>query len=346
MTEIGYKLSSEEFGPADLVRFARRAEECGFGFALISDHFHPWIDRQGQSPFVWTVLGAIAEATEKLRVGTAVTCPTIRTHPAIVAHAAATTAALYGDRFILGVGTGENLNEHVLGRGWPSGDVRLEMLEEAIAVMRLLWTGELESHRGRHFTVEDARLYTRPAEPPPVMVAASRPGAAELAGRCGDAMINTEVDEKLLERFRSAGGDGPCYVEIGVCWAEDERRARKTAHEVWPLPGIGGPLLTELPLPSHVEAAAKPVTEDMVADSVVCGPDPRRHVEAIRKAERAGYTHVCVHQIGPEQERFLEFYRDEVIPALDGGRPSARRQPPLEARPPARRGAARARGGR
>jgi len=347
MIEIGYKLSSEEFGPADLVRFATRAEAAGFGFALISDHFHPWTDRQGQSPFVWTVVGAVAQATSRMRLGTAVTCPTIRTHPAIIAQAAATSAALMKGRFFLGVGTGENLNEHVVGRGWPSAEVRLEMLEEAIRVIRLLWEGGMKSHHGRHYTVEDARLYTLPDEPPPIMVAASRPHAAELAGRCGDAMINTEVDEELLQRFESGGGDdNPRYVEQGVCWAKDERTARKTAHEIWPLSGLAGPLFTELALPSHYEAACKPVTEEMVAKGVICGPDPARHIEAISKAERAGYTHFCVHQVGPEQERFIEFYEREVLPAVGEGR-AARRKPAVKAAPSSgRRGGARARAGR
>jgi G6PDH family F420-dependent oxidoreductase len=330
MVEIGYKLSSEEFGPTDLVRFATRAEGAGFGFGLISDHFHPWTDRQGQSPFVWTVLGAIGQATSQLRVGTAVTCPTIRIHPAIIAHAAATTAAAMEGRFFLGVGTGENLNEHVVGCGWPSPDVRLEMLEEAITVIRLLWQGGSKSHHGKHYTVEDARLYTLPDDPPQIMVAASKPGAAELAGRLGDAMINTDPDEELIERFRSSGGDdGPRYVELSVCWAKDERQARKTAHEIWALAGLGGSLFTELPLPSHFEAAFEPITEDKVAESVICGPDKRRHLEAIERAERAGYTHVCVHQIGPEQAGFMDFYEREILPELGEHRP--RRRPAAKA---------------
>ena len=172
--EIGYALSSEEHAPADLVRYARLAEERGFTYALISDHFHPWTDRQGQSPFVWSVIGAIAEATERLRLGTGVTCPTIRIHPAIIAQAAATAAALMPGRFFLGVGTGENLNEHILGDRWPEGRVRLEMLEEAIEVIRLLWQGGYQSHHGTHYTVEQARLYTLPDEPPPIMVAAGQ----------------------------------------------------------------------------------------------------------------------------------------------------------------------------
>ncbi|HJQ83139.1 MAG TPA: TIGR03557 family F420-dependent LLM class oxidoreductase [Candidatus Binatia bacterium] len=323
MVEVGYKLSSEEFGPVALVEYAAQAERSGFEFALISDHFHPWSDRQGQSPFVWSVIGAIGAATERLRIGTGVTCPTMRIHPAIVAQAAATTAALMPGRFFLGVGTGENLNEHIVGRGWPSAEVRLEMLEEAIQVIRLLWEGGTKSHRGRHFTVQDARLYTLPKELPQLMVAASKPLAAELAGRVGDAIVNTEPDEELLQRFRAAGGRRkPCYVELTVCWAEDERRARRTAHEIWALSALGGPLFTELAQPSHFEAAFKPITEDQVAEAVVCGPDPKRHLEAIEEAAGKGYTHVCVHQVGPEQEGFLDFYESEILPRL-GGRRSA-----------------------
>jgi coenzyme F420-dependent glucose-6-phosphate dehydrogenase len=321
MVEVGYKLSSEEFGPTALVELAARAERAGFAFALASDHFHPWTDRQGQSPFVWGVLGAIARATTTLRLGTAVTCPTIRVHPAIVAQAAATTAALMPGRFLLGVGTGENLNEHVVGRGWPPAAVRLEMLEEAIEVMRRLWQGGLENHRGRYHTVENARLYTLPDAPPPLMVAASKPRAAALAGRLGDAMMNTEVDRSLLQQFRVAGGSGkPCYVEQTVCWARSERAARKTAHEIWALAALEGPLFTELAQPAHFEAAFEPITEKQVAEAVVCGPDPKRHIDAITKAARAGYTHVCVHQVGPDQEGFFEFYEREVLPRFTRAR--------------------------
>lgn len=317
MMNLGYKLSSEEFGPRDLVRFAARAERAGFEFALISDHFHPWTDRQGQSPFVWTVLGAIAHATTRLRIGTAVTCPLIRVHPAIVAQAAATTATLMGDRFFLGVGTGENLNEHVVGRGWPSPDVRLAMLEEAVHVLHLLWKGDVQSFHGHHFTVEDARLYTLPEKPPPLMIAASKPGAAALAGHAGDAMINTEVEEDLVNAFEGAGGERkPRYVEIGVCWAKDEARARKTAHEVWALSALAGMLFTELPTPALFEAALKPVDEDAVAKAIVCGPDPERYLEKIRAAEQTGYTHVCLHQVGSEQEAFIDFCRRRILPAF------------------------------
>lgn len=331
MLHLGYKLSSEEFGPTDLVRQAVRAEAAGFDFALISDHFHPWSDRQGQSPFVWAALGGIAVATERLVVGTGVTCPLIRTHPAIVAHAAATVAAMMPGRFFLGVGTGENLNEHVTGAKWPPVDVRREMLEEAIGVIRRLWRGDLESHRGPHFTVEAARLYTLPPKPPPIMVAASGPKAARLAGRVGDGFVTTDPDPALLRTFRRSGGRGkPSFVELTVCWAKSERAARRTAHAVWALAALEGSLFTEIAQPAQFEDAFKPITEDQVADTVICGPDPARHLDAIRRASRAGYDHVCVHQVGPDQEGFVRFYESEILPRLRRLRPAAR--PPVARR--------------
>jgi coenzyme F420-dependent glucose-6-phosphate dehydrogenase len=312
--EIGYALSSEEHGPADLVRYARLAEERGFTYALVSDHFHPWTDRQGQSPFVWAVIGAIAEATERLRLGTGVTCPTMRTHPAVIAHASATAAALMPGRFFLGLGTGENLNEHVLGDAWPEGAVRLEMLAEAIDVIRLLWQGGYQSHHGRHYTVEQARLYTLPEEPPPIMIAADKEDAAELAATAGDGLIGTSPDEELLSRFEGAGGEGkPRFGQVTVCWAEDEASAQKTALEWWPNAVLPGELSQELALPRHFEQAAQLVSEDAVAETVVCGPDPDAHRSAIEEYAEAGYDHVYVHQVGPDQEGFLDFYSREIL---------------------------------
>jgi coenzyme F420-dependent glucose-6-phosphate dehydrogenase len=329
MIRIGYKLSSEEFGPSELVQQAVRAETAGFDFALISDHFHPWTDRQGQSPFVWAALGGIAGATERLTVGTGVTCPIIRTHPAIVAHAAATVAAMMPGRFFLGVGTGENLNEHVTGAKWPPVDVRREMLDEAVAVIRLLWRGDVQSHRGSHYTVEAARLYTLPPKPPPIVVAASGAKAARLAGRIGDGFVTTDPDPALLRTFRRAGGRGkPSFVEVTVCWAKSERDARRTAHEIWALAALEGALFTEIAQPAHFEAAFKPISEEQVASVVVCGPDPARHLAAIRRASHAGYDHVCVHQIGSDQEGFIRFYEAEILPRLRRVRTRRRRQFP------------------
>jgi coenzyme F420-dependent glucose-6-phosphate dehydrogenase len=315
--EIGYWLSSEEHAPSDLVRFAQRAEDLGFSFALISDHFHPWLSKQGHSPFVWSVLGGIAHATRRLRLGTAVTCPIMRMHPAIIAQAAATVARMLPDRFFLGVGSGENLNEHILADHWPTPDVRQDMLEEAIEVMQLLWQGGSHSHDGVYFQVEEAQVFTLPATPIPVMVAASGPHAAELAGRQGDGLISVAPNKELVERFRRAGGEGkPCYGQVKACWATDEATARRTAHEIWPNGSLPGGLNAELRAPVHFEAVVTLVTEQQVAKKVVCGPDPERYVAAIREYADAGFSHVSVHQIGPDQEGFFSFFEREVMPRL------------------------------
>ncbi|MBA2358686.1 MAG: TIGR03557 family F420-dependent LLM class oxidoreductase [Actinobacteria bacterium] len=317
MPALGYALSSEEHPPSALVENARRAEEVGFTFALISDHFHPWVDAQGHSPFVWSVIGGIAQATETLRLGTGVTCPTMRTHPAIIAQAAATSAAMMPGRFFLGVGTGENLNEHILGDHWPAPDERLEMLEEAIEVIRLLWEGGYQTHRGQHYTVEKARLYTLPDEPPPIAVAAAAPLAAELAGRVGDAFVGVAPEQEIVDAFREAGGgDKPRYGQLTVCWAASEAEAKQTAYEIWPTAAIKGDLMQELPLPQHFEQAAQMVSPDDVAEMVVCGPDPERYLEKVREYEEAGFDHVYLHQVGSDQEGFFRFFEEELAPKL------------------------------
>src|SRR5581483_7312414 len=247
MPELGFAFSSEDHPPQELVRQARAAEEAGFSFGLISDHFHPWVDAQGHSPFVWSVIGGIAQVTERFRLGTGVTCPLIRIHPAIVAQAAATCACMLPGRFFLGVGTGENLNEHILGDRWPLPDERLDMLEEAIEVMRLLWQGGEQTHRGRHYTVDHARIYTLPDEPVPVYVAAAQPHAAELAGRVGDGLISTSTDEETVETFEDAGGKGKEKIGMmHVAYDTDENAALKRAHELWPNTSLKGPLGQEL----------------------------------------------------------------------------------------------------
>jgi coenzyme F420-dependent glucose-6-phosphate dehydrogenase len=315
MVEIGYALSGEEHAPNDLVRHAQRAEEIGFPFALISDHYHPWISRQGHSVFVWSVIGGIAQATERLRLGTGVTCPTMRIHPAIIAQAAATSAAMMPGRFFLGVGSGEALNEHILGDHWPEPQIRLEMLEEAVQVIRLLWQGGYQSHYGPHYVVENARIYTLPDELPPIYVAASGSNAAELAGRIGDGFINVTPEGEIVEKFREAGGEGkPTYGQLTVCWAESEKEAIQTALEWWPNAGIPGQLSQELKLPAFFEQAAQLVTEEHIAEAVVCGPDPNKHLDKIQEFADAGYEHIYIHQVGPDQEGFLRFYGQEILP--------------------------------
>ncbi len=316
MARIGFSLSSEEHGPRDMVRYASMAVDHGFEDVWVSDHFHPWVDAQGQSPFVWSVLGGIAAATPGTRIGTGVTCPTIRIHPAIIAQAAATTTAMAGGGFFLGVGSGENLNEHILGDRWPPTDVRLEMLEEAMEVMRLLWQGGNQSHRGTHYTVENARLYTLPDEPPPIYVSAFGPKATSLAARVGDGLVTTSPAKETIDQYRKEGGKGPVLAGAKACWATDEASARRTVFELWPNSGLPGELAQELATPSHFEQACELVEEDDVVSSTPVGPDPEVHAASITEYLEAGVDEVYVHQIGDEQEPMLRFYRDEVIPRL------------------------------
>src|SRR5215210_2268583 len=277
---IGCFLSSEECGPLELVARARRAEQAGFHALWISDHYHPWNDEQGHSPFVWSAIGAIAATTE-LPVTTGVTCPTMRIHPAVVAHAAATSALLLEGRFNLGVGSGEALNEHILGEHWPEADVRLEMLEEAIEVMRTLWQGGQRSHRGRHYTVENARLYDLPDEPPPVLVSGFGPKAIRLAARIGDGFCTTESDADAIGLYRSEGGRGPVHAGTKVCFMADADEARRTVHRLWPNESLPGELAQVLPTPSHFEQASQLVTPDAL--EVPMGPDLERHAAALQE---------------------------------------------------------------
>jgi coenzyme F420-dependent glucose-6-phosphate dehydrogenase len=307
--EIGYWLSSEEHGPRELVENAVRAEEAGFGFALISDHIHPWVDAQGHSPFVWGVIGAIGARTSRLRLGTAVTCPLIRMHPAIVAHAAATAQVLMDGRFFLGVGTGENLNEHVHGDRWPRADERLEMLEEATEIIRRLWAGEYETYRGKHYTVEQARLYDAPHPPPQLIVAAAAPNAAKVAAERGDGYMNTTPDEEIVEAYNEAGGSGPLYGKVTGSFAPSEAEARRIAKARQPNPAMGGSLSQELPLPRDFEAVAELVREEDLVDMLAMGDDPAAWQEKIDEYEQAGFTHVCLHDVSTDQRGFIEFAR-------------------------------------
>jgi G6PDH family F420-dependent oxidoreductase len=315
MTKLGFSLSSEEFDAPTLVSQAVRAEEAGFSFAGISDHFHPWVDAQGESPFVWGVLGAIAARTERLELLTGVTCPTQRIHPAIIAQAAATAAQLMPGRFTLGVGTGEALNEHITGERWPSTVERQDRLAEAIEVIRALWEGDLTSHRGEHYRVENARIYSMPEEPPPLLVAVAGSRSVELAGELGDGIVGTSPVAQSVKQFRDEGGEGkPTYGQLHVCWAEDEREARRTAHRIWPNAAISGGYMLEMTTPARFEEAAENVREEDVAEAVVCGPDPERHRAAIQEYVDAGYDHVYIHQVGDDQDGFLDFYKREILP--------------------------------
>ena len=303
--EIGYWLSSEEHAPARRSSRTRKlAEEAGFEHVLISDHIHPWVDAQGHSPFVWGVIGAIAEATERIRLGTAVTCPLIRMHPAIVAHAAATAQALMDGRFFLGVGTGENLNEHVLGDRWPRADERLEMLDEAIDVIRKLFGGDYETYRGKHYTVEQAKLYDAPSDPPPIIVAAQAENAAKLAAREGrrhDEHDARRGDREGLQGGRRQGADlrqgRPAASPPSDGDARRRSRWSGSRTRRW-----AASSRTELALPRDFEAVAELVREEDLEGSLVLGDDPAEWREKIDEFERAGFTHVCLHDVADEPD--------------------------------------------
>jgi G6PDH family F420-dependent oxidoreductase len=316
MTTFGYFLSGEEYGPKELVHQARLAADAGFEKLWISDHFHPWLDAGGQSPFVWSVIGALSEAVD-LPVSTAVTCPTVRLHPAIVAQAAATAAVQLDGRFVLGVGSGEALNEHILGDPWPSIGVRLDMLEEAVDVIRTLHRGEEVSYHGNHYEVSDARIYTRPREPVPIYVSGFGPQAAELAGRIGDGYVTTKPDQDLIEVFRKSGGAGkPIQAGTKVCWAPTEAEGVATAHRLWRHTSLGGQLSQIIPRPQDFEAAAEFVTPQAVAEHYSCGPDAAKHVAQITPYLEAGCDEVYVAQIGGNVEGFFRCWSKEIRPQL------------------------------
>jgi coenzyme F420-dependent glucose-6-phosphate dehydrogenase len=290
--ELGVAFSSEELGPNEIVRYTARAEEAGFGTGWVSDHFHPWIDAQGSSPFVWSVLGGVAHATEAMRFGSGVTCPTVRMHPAVIAQAAATAQCMFDGRFWLGVGSGEALNEHIVGAKWPEATVRLAMLEEAIEVIRKLWQGEQQSHYGNYFTVENARIYTLPENLPPIIVSAFAEASVALAARCGDGLVSTKPDADLVQQYEQLGGRGPKLAQLKVVWADSAREAEDLAYRLL-----------------H--------REDIVG-AFPCGPDPQKHIDAIMRYRGAGYDEIYVTQIGPHQEGFLRFYEREILPAFRG----------------------------
>jgi G6PDH family F420-dependent oxidoreductase len=321
MTEYGYFLASEDYGPSDLVEQARMAEQAGFTSLWISDHYHPWTAVQGHSPFVWSVIGALSQATS-LPVETAVTCPTVRIHPAVIAQAAATSSALLDGRFRLGVGTGEALNEHITGDRWPPADIRGDMLEEAVGIIRRLLTGEEVTHRGRHYTVENARLYDVPDRPVPIDVAGSGPAATEMAGRIGDGYITMGPDSAAVHRFRRSGGgrhqgQGNAYAGMKACYDQDRATAVRTVRHRWPNMLLPGELAQVLPTPAHFEQATQLVTEEQVADSPIpCGDDPEEHLRSLSAYVDAGFDGVRINQIGPDLRGFFDFYRTKILPQL------------------------------
>jgi G6PDH family F420-dependent oxidoreductase len=315
MVSVGYSLSCEEFGPQELVCQARLAEQAGFERLWISDHYHPWRREQGQSPFVWSVIGALSQVTS-LPISTGVTCPIIRIHPAIIAQASATAAVQCRGQFVLGVGTGEALNEHILGDRWPPFGVRRDMLREAVEVIRALHAGGEVTHYGKYYTVENAEIYTQPEQPVPIYVSGLGPGAAQFAGQIGDGFCATVASSELVRIFRDAGGGSkPAQAGMKVCWAETEEKGLATAHRLWPNEALPGVAQT-LPTPRDFEAITDIVTKEMVGSAVLCGPDPHRHLDMVGKYIDAGFDEIYVQQIGPDQELFFDGWAREVLPQL------------------------------
>jgi G6PDH family F420-dependent oxidoreductase len=311
---IGYFLSTEEYGPRELIEQAEAAERAGFEGLWISDHFHPWNDEQGNSAFVWSMIGAISQVCS-LPVTTAVTCPTIRIHPAIIAQAAGTVGELTDGRFILGVGSGEALNEHVLGDPWPTVDRRLEMLEEAVDLIRRLWSGEVVSWEGKHYRVDHARLYNVPETPPEIYVSGFGPKAIEVAARIGDGFINTAPDADVVKQFKEQSGGKPAHAGAKVAFAPTQDEGWEHAHRLWPNAGLPGELAQVLPTPEHFEQASSLVRMESTRDSVVAGDDPAAHLEQITSYRDAGYDALYVANMGPHYREMIEFYGKEVLPA-------------------------------
>jgi G6PDH family F420-dependent oxidoreductase len=312
--KIGYSLSAEQFAPHELLDQARRARDAGFTALAISDHFHPWNEAQGNSPFVWSVIGAISQVAPELPLSTMVTCPIVRINPVILAQAAATASVLLNGRFIFGVGTGENLNEHVWGAPWPPAKERIERLREAVELMRLLWMGDNIDYVGRFYRAVNARIYTLPDEPPPVYVSGLGPLSTELAVEIGDGFVTFEPE--LLRSYRDGGGRGPAQTALKVCFDLDEASAVGLLHRMWAVELNPGQLNRELAQPRHIESAASLVTPEMVAQEFPCGASPDRHVAAIQQRIDEGFDEVYVQQVGTDMDGFFDLYQRSVLPML------------------------------
>jgi len=321
--KIGYKLIAEAYSPQEMVRQAARAEEVGFDFVEISDHFHPWFDSQGHSGFAWSILAAIAMRTDRIGLATGVTCPFIRYHPAVIAQAAATTALLSEGRFTLGVGAGERLNEHVVGRGWPAVGVRHEMFRESLEIIRLLWSGGYHSYEGKHLTLEDARVFDLPEEQPPIAVASGGPLSARIAAALGDGVFVTEPRTDITEAYAEAGGDGPRYAEVPLSWAPDEEAAARSAREAFRFGLTGWKVQSELPNPVNFEAATAFINEGDMREVFGCGPDASKHLAVAQQFVDAGYDHLALINAGPDPEGFFDFFASELAGPIRALTPSA-----------------------
>ncbi len=314
--KIGYTMMCEQSGPKDLVRDLVLAEEAGFDYSVISDHYFPWLDEQGHAPYAWSVLGAAAQATSTIPLMTYVTCPIRRYHPVVVAQKAATVQLLSDGRFTLGLGAGENLNEHVVGGGWPSADTRHEMLVEAVQIIRHLFEGGYVRHHGRHFDFDSAKLWDLPEQAPPIGIAVSGDQSTSIAGKLADLVIAVEPKAELLAAFDENGGRGkPSYGQMPLSFDQHEKAARRRAHEQFRWFAGGWKVNAELPGTAGFAAASQSITEEQVAEQIPCGSDVDLHLEAIAKFADAGFTHVALLQVGGEhQTDFISWAAEELLP--------------------------------
>ena len=316
--QLGYTMMTEQAGPKDLVRHVVGAEEVGFDFAVSSDHYFPWLDEMGHSPNAWVSLGAVAQATSRIPLMTYVTCPTFRYHPAVVAQQAATLQILSDGRFTLGLGAGENLNEHVVGAGWPPADVRHEMIMEALQIIRDLFDGEgYTNFRGEHFDVESAKLWDLPEKRVPIGFAAGGKQAATIAGELADVLVATEPLAELVDAFEAAGGAGkPKVAQMPISFGTDKAAAVTRAHTLFRWFGLGWKVNAELPGTAAFDAASQFVREEDVESSIPCGDDVAAVIEAAKEYADAGFTHLALVQIGgDQQEPYLEWTRSALLPA-------------------------------
>ncbi|MCW2925214.1 MAG: Luciferase-like monooxygenase [Thermoleophilia bacterium] len=318
--QLGFKLIAEAYGPRELVRQAVAAEAAGFDFIEISDHFHPWLgdDDHGHSPFAFSVLGAIAAKTERLGLATGVTCPSFRYHPAIVAQAAATLGVLSEGRFTLGIGSGERLNEHIIGEGWPEVRVRHERLREALEIICELWEGGYRTYRGKHFNLDTARVFDLPDEPPVLAVAMSGERSAKIAAELGTGMFATEPKAELTQLYADAGGRGPRYVEVPLAYAPTEDEGAESARRRFRFGTLGWKVLPELPNPENFVAATASVTADDMREEFGCGADVERQVEVAKQFVDAGFDHLALVNAGPPEhmDAFFEHVATDLGPRL------------------------------
>ncbi len=315
--QIGFTLSSEEFGPKPLAKFGYRAEQYGFKFLMISDHYHPWVDKQGHSPFVWNVIGALSETVKSIPIGTGVTGSILRLHPAVLAQAAATSQVQLEGRFLLGVGTGENLNEHVVGYGWPPIDTRREMLTEMIEIIRQLWTGGYQSYKGQYYEVEDAKIYTMPEKTIPILYSALGPKSASVGGTIADGFVTTSPDKQLVKIFQSQSKKKkPIYGQMSMVYETTKKKAKRILKTQWPLAGLPGQLNSELRLPLYFQNTAELIDYSDLSSKYILGNDKDAVLEMLAKYKSSGFTHVYIHNIGPHQNECIKWLSKRILPSM------------------------------